>query len=360
MRRRAGSRHVSAAATLLAAATIVTGAAAPAGPVEREFLRRQLGFSQPDIARASRGTPVARTLAAPDSHEIAVAGLVRIRVSPQAFLARFRDIASFKQGAMVLQVGRFSDPPRAEDLAALTFEDQDIAAIRSCRPGKCDVKLSSDAMQAFRAEVNWSAPDYREQASALGRRMLLEYVQRYLQGGHAALAAYDDKAHPVRLADEFRALLDHAPYLAAYAPELRQYLLDYPRGRLAGTDDFVYWSKESFGLKPVVSLTHVVIYLRPGGDIVMATKDLYSSHYMEASLGLTVLGDASAEAGVPAVDVLYLNRSRADALRGTFGGLARGSVARRQRDAMEKEMRRLKARLEAAVKDGVAQSVRRP
>jgi hypothetical protein len=347
------------AAAMLGSA-LVAGAAVQGAAPDRAFLHSQLGFSRSEIDRALRGTPVGRTLASPDSHETAVAGLVRVRIPPSFFLERYRDIASFKRGEMVQQVGRFSDPPRLDDLAPLTLTDADVAALKSCKAARCGVKLSAAAMARFQSEVNWSATDAQEQAAAVARRLLFERLQKYMAGGLAAVDEYADKSRPVRTADEFRGLLDHTPYLTSYAPELRQYLLEYPRGHLDRAESFFYWSKEGFGLKPLVSLTHVVIYHRPGGDIVIASKGLYASHYMEASLGLTVLGDASEEAEVPSVDLLYVNRSCVDALRGTFAALARGSVARRQRDAMEKEMRRLKARLETDFTAAVPKPERRP
>jgi hypothetical protein len=52
----------------------------------------------------------------------------------------------------------------------------------------------------------------------------------------------------------------------------------------------VYWSKEKFGLQPVVSLTHVAIYKRPlpdGTNVLIASKGIYATRYFEALLGPT-------------------------------------------------------------------------
>ena len=78
---------------------------------------------------------------------------------------------------------------------------------------------------------------------------------------------------------------------------------------------------------------------------LIATKGLLANHYLDASLGLTMLFPVRSTES-PAVTVVYVNRSRADALGGFFGGLTRGIVNSRQRDGTVNELRALKARLE--------------
>jgi hypothetical protein len=66
----------------------------------------------------------------------------------------------------------------------------------------------------------------------------------------------------------------------------------------------------------------------------------------DASVSLTWLLNVTTgtESGI---DLLYVNRSRVDALGGPLGAVARGIVAGRQRDGAVRELRTLKARLEA-------------
>lgn len=66
----------------------------------------------------------------------------------------------------------------------------------------------------------------------------------------------------------------------------------------------------------------------------------------EASLGLTAVV-ASSQQSEPGFYLLYLNRSRSDALRGGFSGLARGQVKRSARDGMQKNMLRIKFSIES-------------
>jgi hypothetical protein len=110
----------------------------------------------------------------------------------------------------------------------------------------------------------------------------------------------------------------------------------------------MYWSKEKFGLKPVISLTHIVIYKRRvarGTDVLIASKGIYASHYVETSLGLT--GFIHSQEPEPRrTYLIYINRSRADALRGFLGGLKRSLIVGSLRDATKKNMEMIKKKLE--------------
>jgi hypothetical protein len=56
------------------------------------------------------------------------------------------------------------------------------------------------------------------------------------------------------------------------------------------TEDFIYWSKQKFGLKPVIAVTHVSIYRKPESRRpLIASKQVCTSHYFEASLWLTAV-----------------------------------------------------------------------
>ena len=97
----------------------------------------------------------------------------------------------------------------------------------------------------------------------------------------------------------------------------------------------------------MVSVTHASIYRKPGSErTLIASKQIYASHYFEASLGLTAVVGSSQQSK-PGFYLLYLNRSRSDALRGGFSGLARGQVKRSARNGMQKNMLRIKFSIES-------------
>src|SRR5690606_23815024 len=138
------------------------------------------------------------------------------------------DIEAFERGGGFKVTQRVSAPPRLEDFATLRLPDEDLDDLRSCRVGDCEIKLGEQALQRFRSEINWSAPNARADANALMRRLAFEYVTRYLDGGHDQLAVYRDDSRPRFVAQEFQAMVDQMPELTTYMPNMRRYLLEYP------------------------------------------------------------------------------------------------------------------------------------
>jgi hypothetical protein len=313
------------------------------------FLRRQLSFTPLEIGDLERGQIVVKLPPTMESREVAAFAVMRLGVSPDYYVSRFEDIVNFKKNDNVLQIGKFSNPPRLEDLSNLSLDSADVEAIRACHLNKCDLKMPAHFIERFMTDLDWTAPNYRERANALMREKLLEYVKAYLQGGNSELAEYRDKPYRMRLGDEFRSLLQPAPYAYGYTPEFENYLETFPRSRPQDSQDFMYWSKEKFGLKPVISITHVIIYKRvkpEGTDVMIASKGIYASHYFDASLGLTAL--VRGPASDPSHSYLiYLNRSRADALRGPFAGMKRALISSSLRDGARKNMELVRQRLEA-------------
>ena len=209
--------------------------------------------------------------------------------------------------------------------------------------------MPAQFIERFMMDLDWTAPNYRERANALMREKLLEYVKSYLRGGNAELAEYRDKSYRLRLGDEFRSLLQPAPYMYGYSSEFENYLEAFPLSRPQDSQDFIYWSKEKFGLKPVISITHVIISkrLRPeGSDVMIASKQIYASHYFEASLGLTELVQGAASDPAHSY-LIYLNRSRADGLRGPLAGMKRSLISSTLREGARKNMEMVRQRLES-------------
>ena len=194
----------------------------------------------------------------------------------------------------------------------------------SCKPRDCDVKVGAGVAE-LQAAVDWRAPDRGEQVNAFVRRRLVDYVKAYRERGDAALVTYEDGAQPVSLAGEWRGLLAQSPYLRDYAPQLRRYLEEYPRATLPGGSDSIQWSKVDQGLKPVVALTHVVLYQDPAKPdrLSVALKQIYASHFYEGAFSLATVVDAPPDGGTPVSYVVFVNRTRTDILRGAFGGMKR-------------------------------------
>ena len=306
-------------------------------------LMTPLRFSANDLADVRRGRIVAHDLPSRAPGEVAVAGAVRVRAPKAAFFARVRDIARFKSGPDVMQIGRFSNPPSLDDLTALTV-DKDDFDVRSCRVGDCGIRLPADIIARFVREVDVKATDAQARAAALFKQILFDAVAAYASGGMNRMTQFDDGSKPVRPHDELEGLVANMPEIGALVPGLPDHLLRFPSNRLPDVEDFLYWSKEKFGVEPFITVTHVTLICRSAVTCVMTTRDVYSSRYLDASVALAIATDAEGAPG--AFDLFYENRSRANALKGGLGGLRRSLAERRARGALKESLKTIKIRLE--------------
>lgn len=316
----------------------------------QNLLQKQMSVSDANLASLERGVAVTKLLKPGAKKEIVALGIVRVNAPGDLFIDKFRHIADFKRSAAVLQIGKFSNPPRLSDLNTLTLDPCCLEAIKNCKTGECDMKMSAEMIARFRQELNPAAADYPERANALARRMLFDYLKAYLQNGNAALIEYRDGANAVRLADQYRSLLEQSQFLAEYAPEFYKYLEEFPKASSPNIEEFIYWSKEKYGLKPVLSITHVVIFKRQFGnstEILIASKQLYANHYFEGSLGLTAFVEGNQGPATSGSYLMYLNRSRADALQGWFLSMKRSLIGDRVREALAKNLKFVKQRIES-------------
>jgi hypothetical protein len=294
------------------------------------------GFSAADLQRLERGEVIARALTA-DHAEVAIAAAAIVRVPVRFYLDSFRAIESFKRTAEVQQIGRFSSPPSAADLRGLTIDQADVDALRKCRPGGCDVKLDAAGIRLVEREKADAGGAYREHLAA--------YVGRYVHEGNAALIAYQDQGKPGRLADELRLILERSPYLRQHWPLLARAVGEFGGSLPAPLQQFLYWSKEKAASKPVLSVTHAIILPESERAAVIATKQLYASHYMTASLGVTIL-EARGSEGAPRTLVVYINRTRLDVFDGILGRIKRPMVRSRARSGAERMLGILRERLQ--------------
>jgi hypothetical protein len=270
----------------------------------------------------NRGEVQARVLDTPEKREVAVVGVAYLRATTACFVTKFQDIETFKKNPAVLRIRKFTPPVGQQDLEGFSLETRDLADLANCRIGNCNVKLSAGMIERLNRDVDWSRSGHDARAQAVVREELLSYFEAYLDEGNSGLIEYLDKKNSVRLAREFRGVLDARPGLEEFVPEFREYLAQYPGRPLPGVGEFFYWSTESFGLKPVASITHVYVYVQPG-QAAIASKQIYASHYFDVSLGLTAALDDPGDASNPGMYLVYLNRSRIDLLGGFFGGLRR-------------------------------------
>ena len=328
-----------------------SGSADPTGaamdPAVESFLRQRLRLTTAQIGAVNRGEAVALDLRSEVDREIAVAGVVRIAAPAERLVALVHDIERFESGEGFLATRRISEPPALEDFASLELPAEDVAALAKCRPGRCDVKLGQGAFDRLH-EIDWKAPDVAAQVNALARQMALDYVRAYREGGNRELAIYLDSGRPQFVADEFVGLTGRLRDLPDPMPALAEYLVAYPNAaRAPGLEEFFYWSLGDFGLKPVVRLNHVVIQPARGGrtQFVIATKQLYASHYFHTALELRALVDDPQAPGRAHYLVVF-NVARSDGLTGLFGGVVKGKARDASRKGLAKALAATKRRCE--------------
>lgn len=310
-----------------------------AGPVDvAKFLAAEAGFSKSEVERIHRGEVIAKNLAA-DDQTVAIAAAALLAVPADFFLAQVKRIEEFKKSPEVQQIGRVGATPSADDFARLSIDADELAALRRCRPGDCELKLDSRGIELVKG-VKTNA----ELMTGL-REHLAAYAAAYLRDGNPALITYNDRNKPLSLREEFGRILAASPAIARDWPDLHAGLAQFSGTLPEGLEGFVYWSKEKAASRSSVALTHLVIRPPAEGVAAVATKQIYSSHYTTASLGLTVLVDQTGTSG-PRTLVIYLNRTRVDVFGGLLGGVKRALVRPRARSGAERMMATMRTRME--------------
>ena len=323
--------------------------AAQTGSASENLLQGKMAVSATELRQLRSGSAVVKSLESSARQELVHLGVVRIQKRSDEFIARFRDIDRFERGPGIPQIGRFSTPPRLEDLASLTVPVDDVKALQRCHPGDCALKLSADAMHHLRAQVQWSSPTATRQASEAIRRMLLDLLLAYQARGNEALWRFDDGTQSLPVAEEFNALLSQPTLAPVPIHALLSYLRDFPSNRPKDSEEFFYWAVVEFGLKPTIRLNHVVIQPLGGAGApvayAIATKQIYASHYFHTTLELRFLLD-DISAGAPAFYLVSIVRSRNDGMTGFGGSLLRPIISRRSRNAVRGYLEYVKRQVE--------------
>lgn len=283
----------------LALAVALEPASALTGAVPSDVQQYLIGvakFSAAEAASLETGRVIAKVTPGGVEGEVVVVAAVKIQAARKQVVAYYGQMVSYVDGEVTKGFGRFSNPPVLADVQRMTLDAADIAHLKSCRPSDCDLRVGGAAVTKVRAAVDWNGPDPAGQVNTLLRQSAVDYVAAYLKTGDEALITYDSSAKPVSLKQQWQGLMQGSQYFQQTNPALRDYLSQYPRQKLAGATDILYWVNEVYtGLKPVISIVHAVVYDAPGQPdrTVIMQKQLYASHYYDGSLALAVAIDAT-------------------------------------------------------------------
>ena len=324
-------------------ATLGVGLQSPVPARLASYLNTHVKLTTEQRQQLLAGRPVTQLLETDPAKEVAIFGAVWVGAPTARYVAAVRDIESFEKGSSFLVTKRISDPPRLEDFDQLSLSADDLADLKTCKVGDCELKLGEPALTRIRQEVDWSKPTASVDAERSIRQLAFEYVTAYLEGGNRALAVHRDATRPVFMASEFAAMIDRMPELTTHMPELRTYLLDYPKATLPNSESFLYWQHVKFGLKPTVRINHVTVAVRET-DVAVVSKMLYASHYFWTAIEVRLLvPDPARGEGFWFINV---NRSRSDGLGGFVGTLLRGKVRSEAEKGMRAALAITKQRLE--------------
>jgi hypothetical protein len=317
----------------------------------RELLS-EADLTPDELAALENREVVVKSLRTEDKQEIATVAIVRMSDLPPVGINTFRGSLSQRKADALKAGGKFNDPPTLDDLRSVELDEDTFEELQECRTSDCDIHLTTAMIKRFQTEVDWNSPEHRPVVTRLFLETLVGRVRDYMAEGDAELGQHDNRRQPMDLAATHRRLLADSSFFKALAPEVADYLRDFPNRELPGAESGFHWSIIDFGLKPSVTLSHSVAYERPepsGPQLFVVSKQFYASRYVDASLTVSMLLRV---AGTDHTDtyMIVTDRSRSDALEGPLGGLARKIVRKEAEERLKDLVSRAELRLIAATR----------
>jgi hypothetical protein len=336
-----------AAASLASAAGIRLSGQTDDPRSEVEKLLAGVQFTPSEIANLQNGKVISRVDSGTDTGELVTQAAIKMRVPHEKAVSYYGQMIAYVDGKVTLGFGHFSTPAVAADAAKLAFDRSEVEEMKGCRPGSCDIRFGAAGLRTLQTAIDWKSSDYENRVNAYARQAAVDYVNEYRRKGDQALVTYNDRDEPMNLRDAWSGIVKSSSGFRGMLPELERYLVQYPSEPLPGGRDIIYWIKENYGLKPVISIVHGVIYAPPGrtNRTIVAQKYIYASHYYDASLAVASIISGT-ENGAPVTYILYGNRSRGDMLKGGFGGMKRTAARSQARKAAEGTLTTIKQVLE--------------
>jgi hypothetical protein len=314
------------------------------------FYRDFVGLTDEQIREIHEGKAIAKILDSPTADQVFVFGSVYIRSTPERYLTFASDLDELHKLPSYLAIQQFSSPPQLTDLEGFTIDSEDFKELKDCKPGHCKFQLPAERMDEFQRSIDWSAPDAADQVNRLAQKMALQALLDYRQGGNVALGAYRDKSHPAAVAETFASLVERTKGLPVYLPELRDYLLNYPKTDSSNIESHFYWERVNFGLKPTFRMVQAVVYHGKSSTepvYAVALKQLYASHYFETALDLTVCVKDLQASDHPGFYLITMKGSQQAGLTGLKGGIVRKVAVDKTRSSLEKALASIKQKLES-------------
>jgi hypothetical protein len=149
--------------------------------------------------------------------------------------------------------------------------------------------------------------------------------------------------------EQFAYLLSYGRAFPEHAPDFYHYLLSYPRAKPAKYEETFYWEKVKFGLKPTLRIVHMVTMRGSSADPIacaIAQKQLYSSHYFQTALDLSICVREGDDSKRPGFYLIKAMGSEQAGLTGPKGSIVRKAAVGRSVSNLRKALMTIRNTLE--------------
>jgi len=343
-------RSAVAAASLM---ILIVAAVLPVSaqdPKLMKFFQDSVALTPDQIAAIRNGQPVAKNLPSRAPAEVFLFGAIYIHATPESYLKFAQDFDRLRKLPNYLALGVYSNPPQLSDLRDFSFDNDDIKALKNCKPGDCLIQMPASSIEALQSSIDWSAPDVGDQVNRQLQKTALQRLLDYQQQGNPVLGVYNDKRDPTEVPQQFAYMLSYSKALPENLPDFYQYLLDYPRAKPSNVEDAFYWARVKFGLKPTLRIVQMVtLHGNPSDPVAyaVAQKQLYASHYFETALDLSFCVRGSGDSKQPGFYLIMAMGSEQAGLTGIKGSIVRKTAVGRSVSNLQNALRDIKTTLEA-------------
>jgi len=309
-----------------------------------DIIRNDYGLAQRDMTHLCDGKVISGTLPTSDNSQMTLIGMVRLDATVAQFAQYAETVERLVATEHVRQLGKLDVSALEHALRDYPILLEDLDEIPTCQIGDCDVKLPRDVILEL-SQLDATAQLNRE-ATGVIKHWLQRYLSGYRSAGNTVLVQYGDKNPPQSLRVGFERLMADAQVFAYRAPLLHDYFNGFIDSLPAGMSEDFVWSVEEFGMRPLTTVTHSVVYDDASvheGDFWVGMKLLYASHYLTASLRLMrVIEDPTASR--PTSYLICVDRLLFD---GKVGGIKRAIAKRRLRSHLTGRLEAIRRSLSA-------------
>ncbi|MEO7086206.1 MAG: hypothetical protein ABI442_07745 [Gemmatimonadaceae bacterium] len=318
------------------------------------FLDKSIGLNAKQTAAVGAGQLVTKILQTSIDRDVVVFGIIAVDVPRPWFINHFKEVDVPPRSPGRTSFGTFGKPALASDVGQLILSADDAKDIGACRPASCTFKLPASSMAFLNSRVTWGSPNAVSELAAGAREQMAGYVNDYRQHGNDAMVVYDDNEASVKSSDALTALLADAPSPFPNVPEFLRYIQN-PFEALDSVTSTVFWSQDQMPrTRPIASIHELSFYSPAGqpGASLIAVKQLWADHYLEANVDFITVLDRPATAARDAsgVYLIMLREYRFDNLPNYRLFSIRNRVADGLRDQTDADLKRIKQAYEESIR----------